>query len=109
MPDATHDNSSDDGLKAIINQSYPVPEGLAIEPDPSLQGYQEELDSGGNNDIIENEAGTSPLDVTTMPARELKQELDRLAIDEHDATPENSFDEDRREHIEDVDEADKRD
>lgn len=96
------------GLASLFNRRYTVGKDLAIDPDPDLQGYQEDIDNGGNNDIIENTAGTSPSDVTTMPHKELKEELDKLAIDEDEATPEDGFDEDRRESIEDLDEADHR-
>lgn len=95
-------------LASLFNKRHKVGEDLAIEPDPDLQGYQEDIDRGGDNDIIEKTSGTSPTALTTMSAHELKAELDKLAIDEHDATSDDALDEDRREMIEDLDEADHR-
>lgn len=100
---------NNDGVSSVLNKHQPVGQDLRIDPDPDLQGYQEELDAGGGNDVIENEDnGTTPSEITTMPASELKPELDRLAIDEQEATPDDGLDEDRRESIEDLDEADHR-
>jgi len=96
------------GLASLFNRRYTVGKDLAIDPDPDLRGYQEDIDKGGHNDVLENKSGTTPHDITTMPERELKAELDKLAIDEHEATPDEGFDEDRRESVEDLDEDDTR-
>ena len=43
------DSKNDDSLTALFNRHYGVGEDLAIDPDTTLQSYQEEIDNGGNN------------------------------------------------------------
>lgn len=75
--------------------------------DPSLAGYQDDIASGDAEDELQNEQGDSPSDVTMMPERQLREELDKLALDEDRQDDEPTGD-DWREHVEDVDEGDKR-
>jgi len=91
-----------------LNETQHVGEDQRIDPDTSLQGYQEDVNTGGENDIIENEQGTDPLELSPMPRQQLKDELDNLAIDEQPANPDESQQEETREHVEDMDEDDKR-
>lgn len=99
---------NDDTVSRELNTTHEVGEDRSIEPNTDLSGYQDDLATGDNQeDVVQYEQSTSPSDVTTMPEDVLKEELDVLAVDEKPATSQEGIDEDRREHIEDMDENDK--
>lgn len=101
-------SNDDERVDETLNQREGIPGDISIEPDPNLSGYQDDLATGDSDDVVQHEQGTTPQDVTGIPETVLKEELDKLAIDEMPATSEDEIDEDRREHIEDIDENDKR-
>ena len=92
-------NDADDDQKA---KSFKVPDDVGpIQPDPSLRGYQDDLGQGKST----IKAGDDPVAVTGAPMQDLKEELDKLAVDERDRrTPNNPNADDEREYIEDLDE-----
>ena len=68
-------------------------------------GYQDDLDTNEDQtDVVTHEATDEPSNWTGNPNDALKDDLDRQAIDEL-----GRGSEDLREHIEDMDEADKND
>lgn len=93
-------------IDSTLNQRHKVGDDKTIEPDPDLVGYQDDLATGDKDDVAQYEQGDKPTDVTGMPEAVLKEELDELALDEGQTT-DTAADDDRREHIEDVDENDK--
>jgi hypothetical protein len=102
-----------DDMSDEFNTVHPVGSDARIDPDLNLQGYQEDLNTGNKNDVLQNQHHNSPVDVTGMPPKEMKRELDQLAGDDLGRMPDDNEDselgtaEDRREHIEDMDEGDK--
>lgn len=109
VPESTDDEPVSDEL----DEHHDIPADKAIDPDPNLSGYQDELATGDAEDEVQHEQGDTPADVTLMPESVLKEELDKLAMDEQEYTEDpggnrEGVSDDDREHIEDVDEADKR-
>lgn len=92
---------------SLLGQRQKIGEDLGVVLDPDLSGYQDDLASGDSEDEVQHDQGDTPEDVTLMPEGELKEELGKLAVDEHG--PNGGLEEEmNREHIEDVDEHDKR-
>lgn len=97
-----------------VNQTQDVPsQDIGVEPDTSLNGYQEDLNAGTVQTYDnQNYGNDTPLDATQMPEDVLKQELDGMAFGEAGDTNDAPNDtmpngDDMREHVEDMDKADK--
>lgn len=114
-PASRDDAPAQNNLQDEFNRTHDIGKDLAIDPDPQLQGYQDDINTGNKVEIDEfqDPNGIGPDDVLLMPRHELKRELDQLAGDDHEALPDEDSEsglgdaDDRREHIEDMDEGDK--
>lgn len=107
--------SAESTLQGELNKTHPVGQDLGIDPDPDLQGYQDDINTGNKveDDDLQDPHGIGPDDVLLMPRHEVKREFDQLAADDLERLPDEDPEsglgsaEDRREHIEDMDEGDK--
>lgn len=71
--------------------------------DLKLHNYQDELDSDEHEvDVVTHEETDEPSDWTGVPNSKLKEDLDKMAMNEE----EDNVDDDTREQIEDMDEHD---
>lgn len=71
--------------------------------DLKLHNYQDELDANENDiDVVTHEQTDDLSDSTGVPDSELKDDIDRMAMNEE----EDNVDDDVREQIEDMDEND---
>ena len=115
---ATTPPSQDDSAPAspdeTLNTQQDVPAtDVNVQPSTDLQGYQEDLNSGENQKYdLQSYGDTTPADATQMPESALKTELDGMAFGETADTNDTPNDDapngdDMREHVEDMDEADK--
>lgn len=91
----------------VDERIHEVPEDQRIDPDLELQGYQEDVNTGGGNDEPEREQDETPEDYLQMSQRDLHEALNQTATNEKEDT--DNIHDDWREHIEDMDEADKSD
>jgi len=101
-------------LDETLNKNYPVNGDLDIQPDPTLNSYQEDINTGVVNQEtdLQNPQDDTPASSTQMPIDVLKNELDGMAFGEAANTNEAPNDDmpngdDMREHVEDMDENDK--
>lgn len=101
---------NDDGIPPqqeteVDTDSHSVPGDQRIGPDPNLQGYQEDINAGGDNDEPQREQDETPEEYLQMPQREIKEGLDQTAMTKQEDSDEAH--DDWREHVEDLDENDK--
>ncbi len=98
---------TNDDVNGTLGANQPVPaDDLNIEPDETLQGYQDDLGTGDKTDIVQEEQGDQATDFLGIPESELKNEFDKMEPTEQ-ANPATEQNEDWREHVEDMDENDK--
>lgn len=115
-PAPRDDAPAQSNLQDEFNRAHEVGQDLDIDPDPDLQGYQDDINTGNKVEIddFQDPNGIGPDDVLLMPRHEVKREFDQLAADDLERLPDEDSDsglgsaDDRREHIEDMDEGDKR-
>lgn len=75
-----------------------------VDDDLHLQGYQDDLDTHGT-DLVTHEETDSPADYTGIANRQLKEELNKLAVDD-EGTVSTAVSDDEREMVEDEDQGD---
>lgn len=109
-PPPNQNTPQDDTFDEQLNTQQSVPhEDVDVVPNPSLKGYQDDFATGDKEDIVQEEQGDSPSDVTGMPVEAVKEEFDKITFDEQEGSSQDEYpaSDDMREHIEDMDEADK--
>lgn len=113
-PDPIDNSPQGSDVNDTLSESQSIPADQDIAPDPNLQTYQDDINTGEQEDRVHYEQHSDkPADILGMPEEDIKSEFDNTAMSEQEYSPDqhdgqsDSATDDTREHIEDMDEADK--